>query len=327
MALMTLDNVFQDAVNAAVRAEFTGVRDSILNDMEGRELFTTYEVDTANDTLQRMDGPGYATLTIEGQKFGSNELWRDYPKAAQLRYYTSELQFTKQDLHFLKKMVAQKNDLKGQLRISDAVSSAIDPVAGVMQKDLAKMIYLSLGTTFFTGGDAKALVASDHPIRKSGSTQSNTATAAFAPTALVTGLNAMNRFQNMAAVQLKRVTNFALVGGVGMESKFDEVLESMYGPYNALLGEQPSSRAAMRRRGIRQVQKIILGEIPSAYDNYWWIVDLDRAKNRLFNCIGWQPNLEEERQKSYGTLSYLSDVYFGPSALGWQFIYGSTGAA
>lgn len=317
---MTTKNVWQDVVNAAVRAEFDSSKEDILGMIDGNTLFTEYEPDTPNEQVSGVAGPGYGTLTVEGQEYGENEMYREYPVSATLRKYSSKLSWTEEDLHWFSKANQQKRVNK----IGEISSNALRPLVGNVNRDIAKLIYLSFGTTFFTGGDAVSLVNAAHPIRATGSTQSNTATAAFAASSLRTAIDAMNRFQGQNGVQLGKVRRFALVGGIEQEASFQQVLDSMYGPGNANLGLQTSSRAQFSARGV-QASYIILPEIPSTYSAYWWVIDLDRAVNRLFLGWGWKPRVASETIPGNGTFEMDASTLVAPFAMGWQFIYGSNG--
>lgn len=317
---MTSTGKFAGVIDAGVRAYFDSSKEDILSSIEGNSLFTEYELDTPNEVVDGIAGAGYGTLTVEGQEYGENEMYREYSASATPRKYTSKLSWTKEDIHWFSKANQQKRLFK----LDSIASNGLRPIIGNINRDIAKMFYLGMGTTFFTGGDAVALIASNHPIRATSSTQSNTATAAFAPSSLATAIDTMNRFQGQNGVQLSKVRRFALVGGIEQEKNFQQVLDSMYGPGNANLGLQTSSRAQFSSRGV-QASYIILPEIPTAYANYWWVVDLDRAVNRLFLGWGWKPELASDTHPGNGTYEVDADTLFAPFAMGWQFIYGSTG--
>lgn len=319
---MTTRDVYRQIVDAAVRTHFDYSTQDILNEVDGAELFSDYEPDTPNEQLGGMAGASYGTLTVEGQQYGYNRTWPEYKKQITLRKYTSELQYTEEDIHWISKA----NEQKRLFKLAEISSNGLKPLVGNVNKDMAKFIYLSAGTTFFVGGDAKALVASDHPIRKTGATQSNIVTSNYQLTAnaVDAALKQMNRFVGQNGVQFRKVRRVRLVVGIELESTALQIRDSLYGPNNANLGLQKSSSAALKRRGI-DFDVVVLPEIPSAYGAYWWLIDLDRAQNRLLMGWAWKPRMAEDTQYNQGTGTIDASTFFGPSAIGWQFIIGSSG--
>lgn len=320
---MVTSGVFADVVNAAVRTHFDFTKDDIFNQIDGNELLTEFEPDAPNEQVSGIAGAGYGTLTVEGQQYGSNELWREYPRAITLRKYTSELRWTEEDIHWLQKA----NEQKRQMQIDAIASNGLRPLIGNINRDVAKMFYLGNGTTFFTGGNSEALISASHTIRKTAATQTNVITSnpVLSTDAVQTAVNQMNRFKGMNDVQLQKVRRLRLVVPVELEATALQIKDSLYGPTNANLGLQRSSETFMAKRGI-DFSVITLPEISSSYSAYWWLVDLDRAKSRFFLTWGWKPRLANETKVTNGTTAVDASAYFGPHALGWQWIMQSTGA-
>jgi len=323
MPVMKTTSTFTDVVTAAVRTHFDYTKDDIFNMIEGSELFNNYEPDTPSEQISGMAGAGYGTLTVEGQQYGSNELWREYPKAITIRKYTSELAWTEEDEHWIMKA----NEQKRLMKLDSIASNGLRPLIGNVNRDIAKMFYLADGTTFFTGGDGLALIDSAHTIRKTGATQTNIVTSnpALSTDAVQTAVNQMNRFKGMNDVQLGKVRNLRLVVPTELEATALQIRDSLYGPTNANLGLQRSSQSFMQTRGIN-FDVVTLPEIGSSYSGYWWLVDLDRAKERFLLGWGWKPRMEQDRQIKNGTRCVDASTYFGPHSVGWQQIVQSTGA-
>lgn len=311
-----------DLVNASVRALFDTTKDTVLSEVSGRELFTEYSPDVPAEQISGVSSPGYGGITLEGQQYFANQLWREYPVTLTVRKYTSELAWSEEDVHWL----AKANEQKRENKFHEIVSNALLPLVGNVNRDLAKMFYLGFGTTFFTGGDAVALFSASHPIRKTGATQSNILTNEYQLTANAVDLaiTQMNRFQAPSGVQVRKVRRLRLVVPVELASTAQQIITSLYGPTNANLGLQKASSEALMRRGI-EIDVVTLPEIPSSYSNYWFLVDLDRAANRLFYANCWGPRLAQGTNEHNGTYSAGSSTLFGPTALGWQFAIGSRG--
>ena len=321
---MTTGNTFQDVVDSQIHSIVDLAAEQAAQEIEGRDLFSMYQVSATDEKLQGISGAGYGRLTLEGQQYAANQLWRDYPASITVRKYTSELTYTEEDVYYIEQMKKGGNATGAQLRLNSIASQAIPPLTGNINADIAKMFYLGFGSTFFTGGDSQCLIDSDHPIRKTGSTQSNTATKAFSPSELTTAVNAMNLFQGQNGRRLKPVRRLCVVCHSNLLPTVQQALDSQYGPLNANLGLQTGSRAAFKGRGV-EVSYLALTEIPVAYANYWWVVDLDRAQNRFFLAYAWMPRSAQETVPRNGTFAIDSSTVIGPTALGWQWIYGSTG--
>lgn len=319
---MTTSDVYRDIVDAAVRTHFDYSKDDIFSRIEGSELMTEYEPDTPQEQISGLSGAGYGTLTIEGQQYGYNRLWREYAKAISVRKYTSELAYTEEDIHWIAKANSQKQTMK----LDELSSNALRPLIGNVNKDIAKMFYLGFGTTFFSGGDALALFSASHTIRKTAGTQSNIVTTNYQLTAnaVDTAINQMNRFKGMNDVQLGKCRRIRLVVPVELESTALQIRDSLYGPSNANLGLQKASKQQMRMRGI-DFDVVVLPEITSSYSAYWWLVDLDRAANRFLLGWGWKPRLARDTVSQDGTSVIDASVYFGPHSVGWQWVIGSQG--
>ncbi len=320
--LQTTTNVFQDVVNASVRALFDTTKETILSETDGRELLTEYSPDVPAEQLSAISSPARGTLTLEGQKYAANQLWRDYPVTLQLRKYTSQLVWDEEDIHWLSKANAQKREN----RFTEIASNGLLPLQGNINLDIAKMFYLGAGTTFFTGGDGVALYSASHPIRKTGGTQSNILTGSYTLTAasLDAAITQMNRFQAPSGLQMRKIRRLRLVVPTELETTAQQILTSVYGPNNGNLGLQKSSSQQLRARGI-EIDYVVLPEIPTAYAAYWFLVDLDRAKDRFKLAMAWAPRMASKTNEENGTYSVNASTLFGPTALGWQWTLYSPG--
>lgn len=322
--VMTTLSSFQDVVNASVRALFDTSKDTILSEIDGRELCAEYSPDVPAEQLSGVSSPGYGVLTLEGQQYAANQLYREYPVTLTLRKYTSELAYSEEDVHWLQKA----NESKRANEFQNIASNGLLPLVGNINKDIAKMFYLGYGTTFFTGGDAVALFSASHPIRKTGGTQSNILSTenTLGTTSLDNAINQMNRFQAPSGVQMRKVRRLRLVVPVELESTAQQIITSLYGPGNGNLGLQKSSAQQIRARGM-DIDYVVLPEVPTAYSAYWWLVDLDRAARRFFLASAWMPRMSSETEIENGTYHIDASTLFGPTALGWQWVIGSRGTA
>lgn len=312
---------FQDVVDSEIHSIVDEASEAAAMELEGTEMFQMYQIDKEDEKIQGMAAAGYGHQTLEGQQYAANTLWRDYPASVTVRKYTSELVYSEEDVYFLERMMKTGNDTGIQLRLGSITDSAIPPLTGNINSDIAKSLYLGFGTTFFTGGDGVSLFSASHPIRATGSTQSNTGTSTFSATALRTTVDAMNNFQTQNGRRMKKVRRFVVVCHSDIEADVQQALDSMYGPGNANLGLQVASTAAFSRRGVT-AGYITLTEIPAAYHNYWFVIDLDRAAKRFFLAYAWMPRSATHTVVRNGTYAIDSSTIAGPVHLGFQHIYG-----
>jgi hypothetical protein len=312
---------FADVVDSTIHSIVDEASEQAALELEGTELFQMYQIDKEDERIQGMAGAGYGTLTLQGQQYAANTLWRDYPASVTVRKYTSELIYTEEDVYFLERMMKSGNETGVQLRLGSITDNAIPPLTGNINSDLAKSLYLGFGTTFFTGGDGVALLSASHPIRATGGTQSNSGTLAFSAANLRTTIDAMNNFRGQNGRRLKKVRRFVVVCHSDLEADVQQALDSLYGPGNGNLGLQTASSQAFSRRGVT-AGYITLTEIPAAYHNYWFVVDLDRAARRFFLAYAWLPRSNQKTETRNGTQLIDSSTIAGPVHLGFQHIYG-----
>lgn len=327
MALMvTTNGTFQDVVDSTIHSIVDEASELAAQELEGTQMFQMYQVDKEDERIQGMAAAGYAKLTVQGQQYAANELWRDYPVSITVRKYTSELSYTEEDVYFLERMQKSGNETGVQLRLGSITDNAIPPLTGSINADIARSLYLGAGTTFFTGGDGVALFSASHPIRATGGTQSNTGTSVFSPIALRTTVDLMNKFQTQNGRRMKKVRRGLIVCHSDIEADVQQALDSMYGPGNANLGLQVGSKAQFSARGV-EMSYVTLTEIPAAYHNYWFVIDLDRAARRFFLAYAWMPRSNTHTIVRNGTFAIDSSTIAGPVHLGFQHIFGHVVAA
>jgi hypothetical protein len=318
---MTTRGTFQDVVNSLVHSIVDEASEQAAQQLEGTQMFTMYQIDKEDEKIQGMSAAGYGKLTLQGQQYAPNALWRDYPVAITVRKYTSELSWTEEDVYFLEKQQKTGNETGVQLRLSSITEQAIPPLVGNINSDVAKSLYLGFGTTFQTGGDGYQLFYASHPVRATGGTDDNTGTSPFSASALRATVDAMNNFKGPNGRRLKKVKRALVVCHSDIEADVQQVLDSQYGPGTALLGKAVASKMQFAARGV-QMDYVCLTEIPAAYHNYWFVIDLDRAAQRFFLAYAWMPRASQDTNKRNGTSFVDSSTIAGPVHLGYQHIFG-----
>lgn len=147
--LMTTTGTGQDIVNAGIRALFNLAKEEQSSELYYQSLgFVDYEPDVPEEQLNSISGPGKGVLTIEGEKYGSNDKTRGYPVTARLRKYTSELSWTDEDIHWLNKSKSSKRAID----LVNMGSEAVQALNQNINEDVCKAYYLGFGSTFLTVG-------------------------------------------------------------------------------------------------------------------------------------------------------------------------------
>ena len=323
MSLMMSRGTLTQVIDADVRALYDWASQDQSSQLWGTELYSEYSPDVPDEQLSAMTGPGKGTLTVEGQQYAANQIYKDYPVTVTLRKFTSELAYTEEDLHWIQKQTSSK-------RLSNFKSLIVNHVQALYANhndELAKHFYLGFGTTNFTGGDGVALFSGSHPIRATGSTQSNMFSTTHLPLTsdnLDTAISIMNRFQNVNGIEMRPVRRLRVVVSKENESTANQILNSLYGPLNANLGLNKASTEALRARGM-DISVVCLPDIPYAYRNYWFLIDLDRSAERLQKASAWNPRMAQDTRTQNGTFYNDASTLFGIFSLGWQHVFGSKG--
>lgn len=324
MSLMTTRSAFSQVVDAAVRALYDQGKYDLSTTVYGPNLgFTQYEPDVPNEQLSSISGPGYGVLTLEGQQYGSNELYKGYPVTLVMKKFTSELSWTEEDLHWLRKSPSSKR----ATTFNSVVKHAVNALNGNLNLEACKVFFLGFGTTNLTGGDGKALFASDHNIRATGGTQSNMfgdTQRAFTGPNLVDAVNIMDRFQGMNGKQMLPCKRIRVLCSLELQPSVEQAINSLYGPLNANLGLSTASKEAFRVRGV-DIASQPLYDMPYAYRNYWFVIDLDRASEMAWLASGWMPRMNDQTDYQKGIFKNEASTFFGYVFSGWQWAFGSTG--
>ena len=156
--------------------------------------------------FENFTGLGIADATGEKEAYNREDLNQAYSVTITPQKFTKAIDITEEMLRF--NLWPKINNLVGG--VANALNARVDTNA-------AKLYYLGFGTTFFTGGDSKALFASDHPMGD-GTTQSNTlGTVPLTYDNLKTAIQTMDRFYDDKGIQLLPCSRLRLI--VARENK------------------------------------------------------------------------------------------------------------
>jgi len=325
--IMTTSGTFSQAVDASVRAIFETSSLNEYNRVSGRELFREYSPDVTEAQISTLSGPGRGTLTLESQAYGINDKYKGYAMSVRLDKFSSLLEYSEETLHFLEKAQTSKQAME----ISSATEGAVQALFQNWNEEIAKTFYLGFGTTNLTGGDGVALFSESHPTRKSGvGNQANTfgtgsTHKALTSASLVEAVDAMSRFKDHNGVQMTRPRNLRIVCSHELSSTAIQAIHSAYGPSTANLGLNQASKDFMALRGVMSLEVVVLPDIPYAYRNYWFLVDLDRVQKMAFRAVAWMPRIASDSEVRNGTRAYACSTLFGHQWGHWGWVFGSKG--
>lgn len=314
-----------ESVDATVQALFSEVQDQLSNQIYYQSHgFVDYEPDIPEEKLSSVSGFGAGTLTVAGQQYGTNQRYKGYAKQLLLRKYTSEIEFSEEDIHWLQK----SPNVKRVMEFRESVEGAVNALHQNINTDTAKLYYLAHGTTFFTGGDSVALASKAHPVRKSGvSNQSNIPAAthtAFSNAQLIAALEAMDRYLLNDGIQIRPTTNILILHSIELADTVDRTLYSNYGPDTANLGLNVGSKDALARRG-RVINHATILDQPNSFKTFFAIIDLERAKRMNFIAWGWKPRLNNQTEYRKGLFYNEGSTLFGPIVRDWRFSFFNKG--
>jgi phage major head subunit gpT-like protein len=184
--------------------------------------------------------------------------------------------------------------------------------ARTKEKHGASIFNNAFSTSIFTGGDGKALCATDHPFAGTSSTQSNVGTSALSPTSVSAARLAMRGFRDDTD-NLITAMGDTIVVPPELEQTAYEIINTGQIPYSA---DNTSNF-------LKGKYKVIVWDYLSDSDN-WFMLDSRYAKLYL-KWFNRQP-VEFNKDKDFDTYISKWSVYtrysFGFSE--WTWLYGNS---
>lgn len=267
---------------------------------------TDYNAEIRDTQFENFTGLGRAVLTGEGEAYNREDIAPAYKVTITPQKYTKAVPITEEMLRF-----------NLWPKINNLVGAAANSVNQIVNENAAKMYYLGFGTTFFAGGDGKALFATDHPMGD-GSTQSNSlGTVPLTYDNLKTACQALDRMYDDKGVQLLPCTKLRLIVARENKEKAEEVLRSIGNPDSA------NRVSNVFANGQGYIDYKVANWIPTGYSKYWFVVDMERASQMAYMVWGWRPKFDDDKIINNGTKLYTASVYFQPGFQSFQFAVGS----
>jgi hypothetical protein len=264
--------------------------------------------------IENFTGLGYAQLTGENEAYNREDIAAGYSVTLTPKKYTKAITITEEMLRF--NLWPKMNNLVGG--VANSLNATIDQQA-------AKLYYLGHGTTFLTGGDGKALFATDHPMGD-GTTQSNVITSSTAVANvklsydnLKSACQQLDRMYDDKGIQLLPSMKLRLIIPRELKERADEITRSIGNPDNA-------NRISNFFANGRAFDTQVASWIPAGYSNYWFFIDMERASYMSHMIWGWRPKFDDDKIVNNGTKVYTGSTSFTPGFSSFQFAVGSTGA-
>ena len=267
---------------------------------------TDMDAEILDTKLENFTGLGIAQATGDKQPYYREDIKQGYSVTITPIKFTLADDITEEMLRF--------NQWK---KINDIVQAIANGVNQRINVDTAKIHYLGFGTTFFTGGDGKALYATDHPMLD-GSTQSNSlGTVPLSYDNLKTACQRMDRFYDDKGVQLIPCQNLRLIVARENKERAEEILRSIGNPDSA------NRVNNVFNNGQGYIELHVASWIPTAYGKYWFVIDTERASRMAYNIWGWRPKFDDDKVINDGSKLFTGSTMFRPGFQSWQWGIGS----
>lgn len=216
--------------------------------------------------------------------------------------YTQSVKVTEEALRFGNRweMVKNRTGQLGRAALQNIEMTAIDILA------------LGFGTTFRTGVDGLALFSDSHPL----AVGTNDNYLGAIP------LNFENF--NIARTLLERQTD-----NLGNPLAPATNLMLVVGPENRTLAEQITmssgvfSSANLSTNPFQGIRWTVNNYLTAAEGRFWFLIDLDRAKDYFFMNEGWMPRFTQEDTPGQGLFTNYVSADYSFDFTGHQWVVGS----
>lgn len=269
--------------------------------------FKDITAEILNSQFENFTGLGIAQATGEKEAYNREDINPAYNVTITPQKFTKAIDISEEMLRF--NLWPKINNLVGG--VANALNARVN-------LDAAKILYLGFGTTFFTGGDAKGLFDTAHPMGD-GSTQSNSlGTVSLSYDNLKTAVQNMDRFYDDKGIQMLPCRKLRLIVARENKERAEEVLRSIGNPDN-------NNRVSnVFNNGDGYIDLKVANWIPATtYSKYWFVIDLERAEQLAKMVWGWRPKFDDDKVINNGTKVYTGSVMFKPGFQSWQWAIAS----
>ncbi len=264
-----------------------------------------YNAEILDSQFENFTGLGYAQQTGELEPYSREDI-------------SAGNKVTITPVKFTKAISISEEMLRFNLwpKINNLVSATANALNARINLDAAKIFYLGFGTTFFTGGDGSALFAT-HTLGD-GTTQSNTlGTVSLTYDNLKTACQTLDRFRDDKGIQLIPCQRLRLIVARENKERAEEVLRSIGNPDSA------NRVNNVFNNGNGYIDLRVANWIPTGYSKYWFVIDMERAREMAYMVWGWRPRFDSDNIVNNGSKIYTASTMFKPGFQSWQWAVGS----
>lgn len=217
--------------------------------------------------------------------------------------YTQSVKVTEEAIRYANRweMVRNRTSQLGRSALQNIEMTAIDILA------------LGFGTTYRTGVDGLALFSDSHPLTGGGTNNNLLGNIPLNFENFTAARRLLNRQTDNLGNPLMPSTNILLVVGEEKRTTAEQLTMSSGVYSSANLSSNPY-------QGIRFTVNNYLTE---AEGNYWFLIDLDRAKDMFFLNEGWMPRFTQEDTPGKGLFTNYVSAQYSFDFTGHQWVVGS----
>jgi hypothetical protein len=265
--------------------------------------FKTRPLQYLNENLAVYSGLNPSVATDEGENYNEDTPQEQGAIIITPTKFTQSVAVTEEALRFSNRweMVRNRTGQLGRAALQNIEATAIDILA------------LGFGTTFRTGVDGLALFSDSHTL-VGGGTNDNLLGAI--------PLNFENF--NIARTLLERQTD-----NLGNPLAPSTNLMLVVGPENRTVAEQITmsagvfSSANLSTNPFQGIRFTVNNYLTAAEGRFWFLIDLDRAKDMFFMNEGWMPRFTQEDTPGRGLFTNYVSADYSFDFTGSQWVVGS----
>ena len=182
-----------------------------------------------------------------------------------------------------------------------------------MEGKAIDILSLGFGTTYRTGVDGLALFSDSHTLTGGGTNDNYLGNVQLNFDNFNAARNQLERQTDNLGNPLSPSTNLLLV--VGPEKRtVAEQLTMSSGVYSA---------ANLSTNPFQGIRFTVNNYLTAAEGNYWFLIDLDRAKDMFFLNEGWMPRFTQEDTPGQGLFTNYVSAQYSFDFTGHQWVVGS----
>lgn len=292
LAKAELMSAYQDGLDAAMPK----IQHPILG-------YQTRTLQFINEQMAVYSGLGESEATDEGENYSEDTPQEQGAITISPIKYTRSVKVTEEALRYANRfeIVTNRTAQLGKAAIQNMEGKAID------------ILSLGFGTTYRTGVDGLALFSDSHTLTGGGTNDNYLGNVQLNFDNFNAARNQLERQTDNLGNPLSPSTNLLLI--VGPEKRtVAEQLTMSSGVYSA---------ANLSTNPFQGIRFTVNNYLTAAEGNYWFLIDLDRAKDMFFLNEGWMPRFTQEDTPGQGLFTNYVSAQYSFDFTGHQWVVGS----